>query len=134
MADARSPHPVLDEHLKTMPMALAAQWEMTLHCRCGVCRHSRSAYIKSILHERPSLERYRVSDVADRLRCGNCASPYLTVWLSDTSYAPNCPGVYPPTWGVVVTDRRDRARAKGLPDGSTEVPDEYAPQYTKMLF
>lgn len=134
MADAKSPHPALDEHLKTMPMALAAQWEMSLHCRCGVCRHTRHAYVKSILHERPSLERYKVSEVTERFRCSNCASPYLTVWLSDDMRGTSCPGVWPPTWGVVVTDRRNRARAKGLPGGTTDVPDEYAPQYAKMLF
>ncbi|WP_218777626.1 hypothetical protein, partial [Acetobacter indonesiensis] len=133
MIDARSPHPALDEHLKTMSMRQAGAWEMSLHCKCGVCGSSAAQPIKLLLSNRPSLERHTVDTVCEKLRCGKCSAPYLVVWMSDDRRGPNCKGVYPRPWGVAVTDRRHRAAAKGLPNGDTDVPDGYAPEFRASL-
>lgn len=129
MVDTRSPHPALDEHLKTMPMRLAGAWELHLHCRCGVCKSSRRESVRNLLQTRPSLERHPVDAVTEKLRCSKCSAPYLVVWLTDDQRGPDCVGVHPRPWGLAVTDRRHRAAAKGLPNGDVDVPDEYAPEY-----
>lgn len=133
MIDARSPHPALDEHLKMIPMRLAAAWGLHLRSQCGVCKSSRRESVQNLIKTRPSLERHCVDAVAEKLRCGKCSAPYLVVWLTDDQRGPGCVGVYPQPWGLAVFDRRHRAAAKGLPNGDTEVPDDYAPQYRADL-
>lgn len=97
-------HPVLDDALRQVDVATAAKFGLSLHALC-VCGRSGHAYLKTVVRDRPSTARMTVTELALRLTCSKCGEPFSKVSMSDTLQGPDCVGVYPRTWGILLVDR-----------------------------
>ncbi|MBO1361437.1 hypothetical protein J2D73_16755 [Acetobacter sacchari] len=97
-------HPSLDAALRETDVATAARLGLSLYARCG-CGRSGSAHLEMVVRDRPSVRRMTVIALAERLTCNKCGEPFANVSLSDAACGPDCPGVYPRTWGILLVDR-----------------------------
>ncbi|WP_143217275.1 hypothetical protein [Acetobacter sp. DsW_063] len=98
-------HPALDAALSETDVATAARLGLSLHAACA-CGRSGVAHLELVMRDRPSVRRMTVLALAERLTCSKCREPYASVSLSDTGCGPDCPGVYPVTWGLTLVERK----------------------------